>query len=642
MLGKLGTSLKTKLLILFFTLNLACVLLVGITSLQSKRAALKEVAENNLSVITVSLADKVDRFMAGRVEDIDSMALHYSLEGLKTTTSGQNRILAEYLKIHPYFDHISIINVEDIGVPKRMAEHAPGYDSKWYLPALDGRPVCSDMYISPLTDKPTYSFAAPVREKDGRIVSLLTANLKLSYLWDIVDEVRKENAKKQMNGYAYMLNREGMPIAHPDRKMILARRITDFAEPKLKAVALAMTQGRSGTSDYVYEGVDKVVTYAPCKGYGSYQGDGWSLAVTMPYSELLAPMKRLMAMYVLLFLATSVLALYVSNRLADYLVRPILALKNGASRIGAGNFNMRINIESRDEIGDLAESFNRMAETLQARDDEIARSTASISYINMELEKKQEDLAQANEVLTRTNDELRILEKQKAEFLAMITHDIKSPLSTVIAYSDMILSGSIKDGDELKSAIASVQASADKVLKLVQNYLVSSAIEAGELRLVQQPMDMNEFVESQVQFFMPQMERKGIAFTLDKTEGLPKVMADKMHLDRALSNIVTNAVKFTPRGGWIRIHTYYSGPWVTVDVSDSGGGIPEDEIDTLFNKYRRSKATGRVDGQGLGLFISRAIVEAHGGAIAVSSNIGKGSTFSIILPARQSTGTQTE
>ena len=124
MLGKLGTSLKTKLLILFFTLNLACVLLVGITSLQSKRAALKEVAENNLSVITVSLADKVDRFMAGRVEDIDSMALHYSLEGLKTTTSGQNRILAEYLKIHPYFDHISIINVEDIRMPKK-AEAQP-------------------------------------------------------------------------------------------------------------------------------------------------------------------------------------------------------------------------------------------------------------------------------------------------------------------------------------------------------------------------------------------------------------------------------------------------------------------------------------------------------------------------------------
>src|SRR5512135_461104 len=119
MLGNIRTSLKTKLLILFFTLNLTCVLLVGITSLQSKRSALKEVAENNLSVITVGLADKVDRFMAGRLEDIDSMALHFSLEGLKTTTSGQNRILAEYLKIHPYFDHISLINVEDIGTPKR-------------------------------------------------------------------------------------------------------------------------------------------------------------------------------------------------------------------------------------------------------------------------------------------------------------------------------------------------------------------------------------------------------------------------------------------------------------------------------------------------------------------------------------------
>jgi len=633
MVDTIRKSLKVKLFLLFFTMNLSVIIMVGFISYKSKKEALQEQLERNLSVTAVELADKVDRYLSERTNDTKAIALHYSLFNLKSTTSSQNRVLSQYLKIYPYYEHINIINIEDMRTPEKNGGRVGMEDPSWYLPAINGEVVSSDMHTSRLTEKPAMAFAAPVRGADGKVVSVITANLNLNYLWDIVDQVRKEKEKSGLTGYAFIINGNGMIIAHPKTQKILHENALNEPDLKLRTMISEMVKGKSGTSSYTYEGIHKFAAYAPCKGYGNYPGHGWSLGVTYPSAELFLPMKSLLHNYIWIFLFTSIAAFAVSTYLANYIVRPILALKSGASRIGAGNFGMRIEQKTDDEIGELAGSFNNMAETLETRDKQLKDYTWTLTRINRELGLKQEELSKSNEVLKRTNEELKKLEKQKAEFTAMITHDIKSPLATVITYSEMVLNGTIScGGEDLRKAMGSIHASGYKILSLVDNFLVSSAIEAGRLQLNIKPLDINEFIEDELPFFLPQMEKKSITFTYNRPDGLPKVMADKMQLDRALSNIVTNAIKFTPTKGAISIKAAAEEGYMKVSVSDTGSGIAPEELEGIFNKYRRAKNSSKIEGIGLGLYISKAVIEAHGGRITVDSRPGEGSTFTLCLP----------
>ncbi|MHB8173039.1 MAG: sensor histidine kinase [Nitrospirota bacterium] len=608
-------SLKAKLFLIFFVLDLSVILLVGFISYQSKKDALKHQAENSLSIIASELADKVDRYLSDKLEDSRAIALHYSLYGLKTTTSSQNAILSKYLKIYPYFDHISVINVEDIKKPDKS-----GYSNSWYLPALSGQITSSDMYISPITDRPTMSFAAPVYDKEGKIVSILTTNLKLEYLWEIIDAVQRENIASGHTGYAFLVNRDGLLIGHPNRGKILMNNRSSML-PDTKKMVQEMTSGKTGTAYYTSRttGVRKLAGFAPLKGFGDYRGHGWSVGVNENYSELLEPMNRLLKLYFLLFIITSFVALAISRYLAEYIVRPVNKLREGASRIGSGNFDMRIPRNHEDEIGELANSFNSMADALQERDLRINEYT--------------ETLREANHELERTNDELVRLEKEKADFNAMITHDIKSPLSTILTYAEMIREGSLSGREDIGNAMSSVYASGKKILTLVDNYLVSSAIDAGKLKLNLQPLDINDLVEDSMTFFVPQAERRNVSISFVKGAGLPHAMADKVQLDRVICNILGNALKYIPSGASVAVSTRAAEDGIEIDISDTGNGIPEKDVETMFQKFRRSSATGKIDGMGLGLYISKAIAEAHGGGISLRSRLGEGTTFTIRIPA---------
>ena len=357
-------SLKTKLFLIFFVMDLSVILLLGFVSYQSKKDALRRQTENSLSLMASELADKVDRYLADKYEDTRALALHYSLHGLKTTTSSQNAILAEYLKIYPYYDHISVINVEDIRKPGKTG--GKNYSNSWYLPALNGQVTSSDMYISPLTDKPTMSFAAPIYDKQGKLVSIITANLKLEYIWEILDAVAKENKASGHTGYAFLLNKEGLLIAHPRDEILRPR---PPMPPDMKKMVHEMTSGKRGTAYYTSrKGVRKLAGFAPLKGFGDYKGHGWSVGVNENYSELQEPMNRLLKIYFMLFIITAFAAFVISRYLAEYIVKPVNELREGAAKIGAGDFGLRIPHKHEDEIGELANSFNSMANALEERD----------------------------------------------------------------------------------------------------------------------------------------------------------------------------------------------------------------------------------------------------------------------------------
>lgn len=636
MTSRIDKSLKAKLSLLFFVLNMAVMAVVGAISYDSTRDALLSQLDNNLTVLSRQTAETVDRFMAERQSDTRAIALHYALFNIKTTTSSQNDVLARYLTIYPYYEQINIINIEDIRLPEGGREN-------WYVPAVNGGTASSDIYMSSITDKPTMSFAAPIMDSSGKVVSIITTNLKLEYLWDIVGKVGDENRREGTSGYAFMLDSKGFIIAHPNREKILVENPIDNPDANLRSAVSRMVKGQSGTTGYHYEGQDKYMAYAPCTGFGVYKGHGWSVGVTTPTRELYDPLRNLVHKYIIIFLASSLLVLAISTQLANYLVKPILALKAGASRVGGGDFSQRIEVTTSDEIGELADSFNDMAETLTARDEQINEYTSTLTHMNEELTVKQEELGKANADLTSTNEELRKLEKQKAEFLAMLTHDIKSPLSTIITYTEMISGGLIAQGsDDMDKAIGGIHASGHKVLSLIDNFLVSTSIDAGKLTLNLREMDINRFLDDEMPFLAPKAEKKKLSLAVSKAEGIPHVMADKVNLYRALGNLVSNSIKYTPSGGSIRVASGQRDGRVFISVTDTGIGISGEQLAGLFDMFKRADNTSKVKGFGIGLHIAKAITEMHGGEVTVESEPGVGSTFTIHLPAMASEAQPTD
>jgi len=234
----------------------------------------------------------------------------------------------------------------------------------------------------------------------------------------------------------------------------------------------------------------------------------------------------------------------------------------------------------------------------------------------------------------REATEARSLERAKTDLLASISHDLRIPLSNAENYAMLLLEGNAGAlTEKVQGMVARLQANVRRVSILVANCLDASRIEAGHLRLQCHPMQLNDVVLDALQLEASQATTKRIALIGDLAPDLPMIDADIMHLGRVVANLVGNALKYTPNDGAVAVRTRAAGDGVRLEVSDTGPGIPPDERTAIFEKFERLRRDRHLPGSGLGLFIVKTLVAAHGGSISVKSVAGEGSTFSVWLPA---------
>lgn len=223
-------------------------------------------------------------------------------------------------------------------------------------------------------------------------------------------------------------------------------------------------------------------------------------------------------------------------------------------------------------------------------------------------------------------------EEARVDFLSMVTHDIKGPLTVILGYTELL-----SDPDDppspamLTDTLGRVRESGEQIHALVSNFVEFSRIEAGRHVVDRRPVDLVEVLSRLVQHHAPRARRKGVELTLDEAP-MPEIEGDRPQIERVLVNLLGNAIKYTPRGGRIRVHARHDGHAVAISVQDTGPGIGAEDLPAIFEKYRRAPAAHRVDGVGLGLFIARTIARAHGGDVQVASAPGRGSTFTLVLP----------
>ena len=225
----------------------------------------------------------------------------------------------------------------------------------------------------------------------------------------------------------------------------------------------------------------------------------------------------------------------------------------------------------------------------------------------------------------------RALARQQQTFLAMLTHDIKNPLAVVLGFIGLL--GEVGElNDEQRDLLARMEINATTVLTLVANYLNLTQIERGTLVLKKTPVAIVDVLDAVVAQYRGQAERRAIVLTCELENPLGHLLADAVAIERVLTNLLHNALKFTGENGRVAISARRDADAVVVRVTDSGIGIAPNELATVFQPYRRGTQRQAREGVGLGLFIARSLVEAHQGRIEVASTPGVGTIFSVWLP----------
>lgn len=233
------------------------------------------------------------------------------------------------------------------------------------------------------------------------------------------------------------------------------------------------------------------------------------------------------------------------------------------------------------------------------------------------------------------------LERARADFLSMLTHDLKSPLTAILGYSDLLLCSQGELGAEKAEMVKVIQRSSEKIMRMVEDLLSFSRLETRKVQLDLMPENIHQLLEKVATDFMPAAEQKGIKLETDFS-GVPLARVDLKYIERSVGNLLQNAINFTPAGGRVVLKAESGhrdggrrhGPYLAISVIDTGPGITEEDKGRIFDIYFTSSRKSGKKGTGLGLTIVKAVAEAHGGRVTVESESGKGSTFHIYLPIK--------
>jgi len=370
------------------------------------------------------------------------------------------------------------------------------------------------------------------------------------------------------------------------------------------------------------EGGENIIGFASV----SYGPINWKVLALQKVNLAFAPAHKFI-FYILLFGAGLILIFSVTGVLLSerYIARPIRSLRRAAKEIAAGRFDVSVPIGAKDEIGEMAEVFNEMVEELRRKMREINELNATLER---RVQRRTRQLEIANRKLIKAN-------KAKSEFLATMSHELRTPLNAIIGFSEVLLDGLCGElNDDQRDAVTDIYESGKHLLRMINDILDLSKIEAGRMELRKESFKIDEVLESVRTVVSEIVREKNLRYVEEIPPDLPPIYADKVRFKQIMYNLVSNAVKFTPEGGSVTIRASHNDREFTFTVQDTGIGIREEDIPKLFEEFVQidSSYSREYEGTGLGLALTKRLVEMHGGRIWVESEYGRGSRFSFTIP----------
>jgi signal transduction histidine kinase len=298
-----------------------------------------------------------------------------------------------------------------------------------------------------------------------------------------------------------------------------------------------------------------------------------------------------------------VLALLLGFVLSWSLIGPIQRIDLRLAAIASGDFSGHVDVPNRDELGALSANVNQM-----------------------------------NDELRRLYRELEEASQHKSEFLANMSHELRTPLNAIIGFSQVLGEGMFGDVNEKQAEyLDDILSSGHHLLSLINDVLDLSKVEAGQVELEVAPFSLRDALDRGVVMVRERATKDGVQVALAADPEVDVVEGDERRIRQVIFNLLSNAVKFTPAGGVVDVSAAQVDGEVRVSVADTGPGLAPDDHERIFEEFRQTEAgIEQREGTGLGLALSKRLVELHGGRIWVDSELGKGSTFVFTLPARYS------
>ena len=601
-------SLRTRLLLLILLAVIPALGLTLYTNLEERQLRKALVYEHAMRLSRLVSAD-YERLIEDARQLLVTLVRLPAVRDLNRAAC--NALFADLLTQHSSYANLGVIDADG----NIFCSAIPGQvylgDRVYFRRAFETRDFAIGEYqVGRLTEKASVNFGYPVLDDAGHVHAVVFAALDLAWLNKLAGQ-----AGLPPGTMLTVIDRNGTILSrYPDDGKWVGKLM-----PEPLVLNAIQTQKGNGTTDAPgTDGIPRLFSFAPFGG--AVQSADAYVSVGIPAAVAFAGVNQILARNIATLALVAGLALaaaWVGGNL--FIVRQIQTLVGATKRVAAGELGVRTGLpQGQGELSQLASAFDQMAESL-----ELAHERSLL----------EEDLRRKNYQLEQQNLAIQEANRLKSEFVSMVSHELRTPLTSIQGYSDLLLEDK-RISEAQRESLSAVKKNSDRLLGLINDLLDVSRMEAGRLDLHRTSLDLARLIPEVASSLRPLIESKRQRLRLDLSEALPAVWADADRVTQILTNLISNAHKYTLVEGSITVAARRDDGFVRVDVSDTGIGLSPKDQAQLFTKFFRAhdrspKAEG---GTGLGLVITRLLVELHGGRITVSSAPDQGSTFSFTLP----------
>ncbi|NEO57511.1 MAG: response regulator [Okeania sp. SIO3B5] len=516
----------------------------------------------------------------------------------------------------------------------------------WYKAAKKlGQPTWSSIYpaFSRANTSLDISAVRPIFNSTGQLIGVLANQTSLTRITEFLT-----NLNISPNGQSFIMERSGdlvvssqisqpfLTIEVDNKKKIERLSAIDSDNITVSSTAKHL-QEQFGNFDEIERSkqinflIDGEWHYASIMPVKDGKGIDWLVVVVVPENDFMEKINTNTKNTILFSLAALIVAILVGIVTTNWISQPILQLNSAAKEIAQGKWENQLNINRGDEVGELANSFNLMAIQLK----------------------------NSFQTLETQNEQLKQLDRLKDEFLANTSHELRTPLNGIIGLGEFILEDSTGELNPVATSnLSMIVYSARRLSNLVNDILDFSKLRHQKLELHMKPVDVRGVVEVVVALSQVSIKKKNLQLINSIPKNLPPVYADENRLQQIFYNLIGNAIKFT-ESGVIEISAALVSSRPTksqngdrsdldteklaITVSDTGIGIPTEKLDRIFQSFEQAEgsAARKYSGTGLGLAVTKQLVELHGGHISVESEVDVGSRFIFTLPISQETVAET-
>ncbi|MBI2222508.1 MAG: sensor histidine kinase [Acidobacteria bacterium] len=572
-------GITAKLILLLMTAAVVPLVLFALVSINSLRNGTREsVIEGNLNVATRA-AEQISAYVANSIAVL--RAIGAELNGTRLNPWQQDRVAKNFVLEFPEFREISFF-APDGTVIATSRIGAPGLKPPAAASARDVRvaPIAIDEDLLPTT-----TIAVPMPPSADAPGGWIVGELRLEELWRMVDRIRVGH-----HGYAALLSSDGRLVAHgdPNQKRHIARGELLPAHE----VAAALRAGRPASASYTDEdGRSRLATGALVRPYD------WAVIVEQPHDEAFAIAHRVERQLLGAIIAALAITIIVGTGWSRSFIRRIFALRRGTEALAAGRLNARVSISGRDEFRQLGDAFNAMADRLAELQESLLRQERQATF---------------------------------GRVAAGLVHDLSHPVQNIANGCKLLFMS--WDDMEFRSLF---RTTVERETQAVKDVLEDLKNIARPIPLERTPMDLNAHARTVADGMRGAASEAGLTLEVELApEPLP-AQANEYALGRVYRNLIENAIQATPPGGTIVVSSERENGRGRIHVSDTGTGIPAERLNTIFEDFFTTKNRGL----GLGLAISRRLVEQLGGVISVRSETGRGTIFTVELPLEPDAGT---